>query len=214
MGSEKRLRSGLSKRTSLVDDPDNVNEAYRQLAVAIVHLAVEDYIKCLVRPNYEAEVELIHDHWLRGIALKKLIATTPAEQAEEARLYILDSAKKAYATGLFPKTNRHCNILGIIKRLESPCTIEELRFIVYDYRRRVGQINSIWNEKNARRIAEKPSLEKFFRSEAFILYTGGLLEPDELIAECERRAKSGEWHIDFGGIEDELYSASKLQPLR
>ena len=47
-------------------------------------------------------------------------------------------------------------------------------------------------QKSNRRRREKAECEEFFRSERFDLYTGGILDPDTLIAECKRRAAHGE----------------------
>lgn len=191
-------KSGANDRKFLVSETDNVYDAYRQLAVTIVQVAAEDYIRCLTRPNYEKECETLHRHWVKGMAMKRIIMNLSEDKVDEARTYFLDAAKEAYATGLFPKTNRTCNLLGCIDRLEKPCTLPELKNIVQDYRKRVGQMRSVWNEKNARRSGERERIERFFKSEQFTLYTGGLIDPYDLMEECGRRAKSGQWHIEIG----------------
>lgn len=184
-----------SQRGSEYNAPADRDEAYKILAAEIVKVAAADYIQYILKPNFEDEVETAAYHYRRSKAICKKLEVFGEEYKTEAFQYLKKCVDESAETGLFSlgHDSRMSNLLVRLK--EEPKTMFLLRKHASDYMmaNKVAYIAA--KKRDTTRKERKKVCEEFFASEDFALFTGGLIEPQDLIAECERRARTGEVNI-------------------
>ena len=172
-------------------NPADRDEAYRNLAVAICAKAADDYIGYILQPDYAEEVEKARKMSLYAQAVREAVKKMPDDKAEEVQAHLLKSIREYEQSGMciVYKHKSRWAVEKILKRLEKPLPIKELREIgsYFSQATKVSYKQKLRNSE--RRKREKRQLEDFFKSERFALYTGGLIDPDDVIARCEQLAR-------------------------
>lgn len=184
----------------------SLDDSYKELAVAIVGQAFEDYKSHLERPNWDAECELAaeinkecrnatqfvltaYEYYIEGgakeevpMAFLKRCVTDFIDWASKQRMTI---------TCYQPKENRRW--LGDIrKRAAKTNSLSELTDISKSLRKRTSSFKSAMDHHNAAYKKEWKELHKFFESDSYYLYTNGRIDPDAVIAELKRKVANGE----------------------
>ena len=184
---------------------NEIDECYRTLATEIVRKAVEDYMEYMVRPNFAEELEAARELYTEARAIREIAKRVQRHDVEDLRSFLLRRIREVNFEGVYQPHKGCVNRLpGLIVKLERKraMSAEELFHIAHTYYKVITAYYGGKYEKDKTRRDDAKICAEFLRSEDFIFYTGGLVDPEEVIAECERRVKSG------------LDESRRLQPLR
>ena len=175
-------------------EPTDRDEAYRSLAVSIVIGAVNDYIRYLAKPNYDEEVKRAKTMTIAAQAIYEAMKQMGEDQAEEVQSYLLNAISKAKDSGMYVATQTGRGRMGVWEMerrlVERPMTLAELLNIGRYFYLSTKVMLSQKEKKNWQRKKDKMDVEAFFKSEAFALYTGDLIDPVEVMEHCKQIAKN------------------------
>lgn len=184
-------------------EPKDIDEAYRYLASEIIKKAAQDYTHYLLHPDFDEQVFGALDIYKRSRAVDAVIQDEEHPMTdgdrEEAWQVLSALINEAKNSGLFAETNGG-RWKAIMASMRNGTAKKKLELTSHRFRLCCMRTYSGWVQKSNRRRREKAECEEFFHSDRFALYTGDILDPETLIAECKRRAALGEEFV--GDYED------------
>lgn len=181
-----------------------IDECYRTLATEIVRKAVEDYMEYLVHPNFAEELEAARELYTEARAIREIAKKIKPDDVEELRVFLHRRVREVDFEGVYkPQKGCENRLPGLIFRLQKKrMTKDELFRIAHTYFKTITAYY-VWKyEKDKTRRDDAIICENFLRGDDFIFYTRGLVDCEEVIAECRRR-------VDCGDLE-----SRRLQPIR
>lgn len=187
MGRQRPENEGITYNPGDITSPE---EGYRELANCIVAQAADDYVTYLLKPNFEKEKLAMMRPTQEAVAIENVIKQIPED--EEAIRVSKEIFLECHERAIKTKYLRR----GFVKRLKAvkkqivkAQTVDELKVVARLYVRfwkdRYAEMR---NRDNTRKSIGKDCL-RFFRSDDFILYTSGTIDPDRLIEQCEKEAE-------------------------
>ena len=177
------------------------DEAYKQLAVAIVSQAFSDYYDWLIKPDFDKEEAIFKEHLAEVKRLCSDIGSTAkyCQDDKEQRMYLdiwksnlirfMKKVRKSRKENLSITNKDGYFCTGYEKMIHECKDFDELFAMADKIRVRISALATYMKHKNDERKGEGERLYRFFHSERFYLYTGGRVDPDATMAEVERQAK-------------------------
>ena len=173
------------------ETPNDRDEAYRILATEIVKAAVEDYIIALRRPDCAEEVRAVNEMYERSVELKNAVISASQSELDGIRKRLRKAVCETAKSGLYNASyiTSGNTLTDVERQLRRPLTYEKLYHISVTYQKSLSMLLARKIEKNRRRKDEVNQLVQFFKGGEFELYTGGIIDPDEVLERCRIVAK-------------------------
>ena len=183
-----------------------VDDGYKELAVAIVGQAFDDYKEHLLRPNWDAECELAAEINRECRNATQFVLTAyeyyiedkstddvPMKFLKRCITDFIDWARKQRMTMACYQPKENSRWLGDLRnRAAKAKDLPELTEIAKSLRKRTSSFKSGVNHLNASWQREFKELLKFFESDSYYLYTNGRIEPEAVLTELKRKVANGE----------------------
>lgn len=178
----------------IIEDPADIDQAYKQLGIAICRQAVSDYTDCLMKPDYSKEVETASEHLenAKAIHLTLMNAETISDDfAKSAKEMLLSEMEKVSGLQFMKSETMRDKLPLLINQLTGKNWRRELVTTATQYVSACKSAYVYVSGMDSQRRAEIYKLERFIMGPDFELYTGGIIDPESVIAECQRSAKIG-----------------------
>lgn len=186
----------------ILKEVSNADEAYRQLAVAVVAQACEDYLQHCITPNYEKYAEIGKNvlneckiaasfvfHAYEFYTGEGKGEDPPMEFLKQVMCDFIDYAMKRHREIPFFQPNEHDRWLAEERKKIAKCgSLSELNDLTKKLKSKVTYWSSYLQRRNFLWIREGKQLEKYFDSPEYTLYTNGKADGESVKNELRRQA--------------------------
>ena len=178
----------------MIEDPGDRLQAYKQLGLAICRQAVADYTDYLMKPDYTEEVKTALQYLENAKAIHLTLTKADAiddDFATSAKEMLLSEMEAVSGLSFMRSETLREKLPLLIAQLKARNWKRGLVTTATQY---VSVCKSAYvyvAGTDSQRKAELYKLERFICGEDFALYTGGIVDPEAVIAECKRCAKQG-----------------------
>ena len=178
----------------LIEEPANRDEAYKQLGLAICRQAVADYTDYLMKPDYTEEVKAAEQYFENAKAIDLTLSTAESidnEFAASARKMLLSEMKEVLELNFMRSDTLREKLPLLMEQLKGKNWKRDLFTVAAQYVTVCQSAYIYVYGVDSQRRAEIYKCERFINGADFALYTGGIVDPEAVIAECQRCAKQG-----------------------
>lgn len=179
----------------IIEEPENVDQAYRQLAIAICRQAVSDYTDCLIKPDYEEEVKTADQFLSKAKSIRMALSSREKlddEYAQAAKETLLSEMRRALSLTFMRSETVREKLPLLMEQLSARNWKRSLLTTATQYVSACKSAYVYVYGLDSQRRADIYKLEKFIEGPDFALYTGGIVDPEAVIAECKSCAKRGQ----------------------
>lgn len=188
----------------ILKEVSNVDEAYRQLAVAVVAQACDDYLQHCITPDYGKYVEIgkdVHTECKTAAAFvfhayefytgEGKGEEPPMEFLKQVMCDFIDYAMKRHREIPFFQPNEHDRwLITERKNIRNCSSLPELNDLTKKLKSKISYWASFLQRKNFLWIREGKQIEKYFDSPSYTLYTNGKVDGESVKSELRRQAEA------------------------